>query len=320
MRSVREIIIEAAIRCNVGRRTQALPGGIEETALKLLQGIVNKYNADSLLAFSQNSFVSKNSEWIHIYDEEDYLKGENNLYFGTIDEMNAYVLSEEDVENHVFALVKDHPTVVYSATRIQLGPDEVTYTWTGHQIGDIPSVRVQNMKLYEACHHVRAYKVGKINSIFITPVTSNRFNENSQLRYVAPTDFDRYSNNSAVFTCTEKGEGEWLLHIKPVIAAQNWKLKINYNEIIRFDIDSELYIPDNYVELLIVALAHKLAIQFPRLDEAQMQRLENEVRVMVDNVRTPKAQDRVIARMNYNYGFDEGRTMTDQELLSGIWY
>ena len=82
----------------------------------------------------------------------------------------------------------------------------------------------------------------------------------------------------------------------------------------QFDLDDDLFIPDNYVELLIVALTHKLALQYPRLDDAQMQRLENEVRVLVDNVRTPKASDRMIEREDY---FETAGMMTQDQLMGG---
>ena len=63
-----------------------------------------------------------------------------------------------------------------------------------------------------------------------------------------------------------------------------------------------------------MALAHKLALQYPRLDDAQMQRLEKEVQVLVDNVRAPKAEDRVLNRNDY---WEDYGTLTQQELLSG---
>ena len=89
---------------------------------------------------------------------------------------------------------------------------------------------------------------------------------------------------------------------------------MNYNESVEFDIDSDLYIPDNYVELLIVALAHKLALQYPRLDDAHMQRLENEVRVLVDNVRTPRSSDRMLVREDY---FANEYATSQYDLLTG---
>jgi hypothetical protein len=55
---------------------------------------------------------------------------------------------------------------------------------------------------------------------------------------------------------------------------------------------------------------------YPRLDEAQMNRLQQEVQVLVDNVRTPKAQDRMILRDDY---WDLYGKMSQNDLLSGRW-
>ena len=95
-------------------------------------------------------------------------------------------------------------------------------------------------------------------------------------------------------------------------------MKLNYNEAIVFDddINTEWFIPDNYIELLIVALAHKLALEFPRVDEAQMTRLQNEVSVLVSNVRTPKSVERNLLRKNY---WEQQGRMNQSQLLSGEW-
>ena len=73
---------------------------------------------------------------------------------------------------------------------------------------------------------------------------------------------------------------------------------------------------DNYIELLIVATAHKLALMYPRLDEAQMNRLQTEVSVLVDNIKTPNAADRMIIREDY---WRRQRRMSQYELMSGDW-
>ena len=150
--------------------------------------------------------------------------------------------------------------------------------------------------------------------IYVISNTNEPYKEYYKLDFINHTDFDRYSRNARVYTYTQKSEGEWLLNVKPLYYPDNHRLKITYNESMQFDIDSDLFIPENYIELLIVALAHKLALMYPRLDEAQMNRLENEVRVLVDNVRTPKAEDRVLLRNNY---WDSPHTMTQAELLAG---
>ena len=167
---------------------------------------------------------------------------------------------------------------------------------------------------YDKMQHVHLVNVARINSIYLQTESEEL---HAKLEFVPASDFDKYSSGSRVFTYTQKSEGEWLIEIKPVISRMTgYELKIHYNEGIDFDLDTELFIPDNYVELLIVALAHKLALQFPRLDDAQMSRLENEVRVLVDNVRTPKAEDRLIARSDY---FGYGHRLTQAELQAGTY-
>ena len=68
MQSVREIIKEACARINLVPRRQAVPGDILENAYKLLKGVVNKYNFDNLLNWTQNSIIVPNSNLIHFYD------------------------------------------------------------------------------------------------------------------------------------------------------------------------------------------------------------------------------------------------------------
>ena len=84
MNSVRDLIKESCCRVNIVPRRQAVPGDIMENAYKLLKGIVAKYNADNLLSWTQNSIILGNSELIHIFDESDVLKGEHNLYFNSV--------------------------------------------------------------------------------------------------------------------------------------------------------------------------------------------------------------------------------------------
>lgn len=315
MQSVREIIKESCARINLVPRRQAVPGDILENAYKLLKGVVNKYNFDNLLNWTQNSIIVPNSNLIHFYDETDFVKGDNNLYFDNADELSAHIITEEEYENATWAIVKEVPNVVYSIIRIAV-PGDVQYQWQPHEQHEPYSQRYQEMKRYEAMQHVQVRDVVKINSIYAISNTNEPYKEHFKLDYINHTDFDKYSNTSRVYTYTQKSEGEWVIEIKPLFAQQHYRLKINYNEAIKFDLDSDLYIPDNYIELLIVALAHKLAIMYPRLDEAQMNRLQQEVQVLIDNVRTPKAQDRMILRNDYwdNYG-----KMSQNDLLSGRW-
>lgn len=309
--SVREIIKESCCRVNIVPRRQAVPGDIMENAYRLLKGIVAKYNNDNLLVWTQNNIILQNRELIHIYDESDVLKGDNNLYFSTTDELDAYKLTEEDYVNNVWAVVESQPSAVY-----KVSTDGTNYTWSTEEMNEPYPQRYQEMKRYEHMEHVQVRDVAKIDSLYLVSNTNQPYKEHYKLEFVSHTDFDKYINTANVFTYTQKSEGEWLIQIKPNVARQNYRIRLNYNEAMEFDLDSDLYIPDNYVELLIVALAHKLAIQYPRLDDAQMTRLENEVRVLVDNVRTPKASDRILQRDDY---FGTTGNMSQSQLLSGYW-
>lgn len=308
--NVREIIREATVRINLVPRRQAVPGDILESAFRLLKGVVNKYNYDNLLSFTQNSVDSPLAEYTHIYDETDYLKGDNNMYFATVEELEAYTPSEEDYDNNVMAMVYGSDQTVYSV--VQVGtPAGNVYVWAAHDIILPENQRIQQMKLYMRCRHLNVKNVAKINSIYL-----ESGNLHYELRFVPANKFDAYTNDSDVYTVVQKSEGEWLVRVKPYVATLGYKMSINFNEGIEFDLDDDLFIPDNYTELLIVALAHKLALQYPRLDDTQMSRLETEVKVLVDNVRTPKAITREVKREDYDYGAKT--RLTQNQLLCGI--
>ena len=308
---VKEIILEAAVRVNLAPQRNPYPT-VVENGFRLLQGIVNKYNADNLLNWTQNSVIIPKSNLIHIYDNTDYLKGKYNLYFDTEDELNNYPLTEDDYNHNVWAIVKDKPNSYYTVT--QSGG----FLWQYNNATEPYSQRYQEMKRYESMIHVQVRDVSKINSIYVISNNGQPYKEHYSLDFINHTDFDKFTNTSRVFTYTQKSEGEWLIELKPLFFTGDYRLKLNYNEAITFDegINTEWFIPDNYVELLIVALAHKLALEFPRVDEAQMTRLQNEVSVLVDNVRTPKSVERTLLRKNYWDGY--GR-MTQSQLLSGEW-
>jgi len=310
--NVREIIKEAVTRVNLVPRRQAIPGDILENAYRLLKGVVNKYNYDNLLNFTQNSIIVNNAEITHLWDETDIVKGKNNMYFDSVPQMEAYVPDEEDYENEVWAMVKGVNDYVY----IVWQPAPGVFAWRGQLIYQ-ETLRIQQMREYMKMQHVQIRDVAKINSIYLVTPKNTEYAEHYELKFVPAYKFDNYYNDASVYTLIQKSEGEWLIQLKPNVAKQNYRLKINYNESLDFDLDDDLYIPDNYIELLIVALAHKLALEYPRLDETQMERLQLEVQTLVDNVRTPKAVTRMILREPYDF-FNNGR-MTQNELISGGW-
>lgn len=304
MKSIREIIVEACARINLVPRRQAVPGDILENAFRLLKGIVAKYNNDNLLSWTQNSVLVESNDKIHIYDDIDSLAN-GKLFFGDTAERNAYPLTLEEAEEGITCYVQSNDTC-YKATTRYVDDEPSTPYWTP-VISD--SKITQDLREYVKMSHIMVPNVAKINSLYVVTPKNTEYRELYKLDFIPFSDFDRYSRNSNVFTYVQKTENEWVIHLKKKF---NGRIKINYNEGIEFDIDSDLYIPDAYIELLIVALSHKLALQYPRLDEAQMNRLQQEVSVLVDNVRTPKASDRVLLRDDYTSFF------TPNMLMRGI--
>ena len=310
---VRSIIREAVTRINLVPRKQAIPGDILETSYRLLRGIVSKYNYDNLLSFTQNSILVKNTEFTHFYDETDFVKGKNNLYFMTTEALNAYTPDEQEYNDNTWAMTYDNDNYVFAVAKT--APN--TYIWVPQYIHDHMLPRIQQMEAYKKMNHICVRDIAKINSVYVVTEAGQPYKLYYELRFIPANEFDNYTNDANVFTVTEKSEGEWVMQVKPgVYRLNDRRLKVNYNESIDFDLDSDLYIPDNYVELLIVALAHKLALQYPRLDDAQMQRLQLEVQTLVDNVRTPKSITRMVLRDQYDYG-NLNHTMTQAELMAG---
>lgn len=309
---VRTLIKEACTRINLVPRKQAPSGDQLENGYRLLKGIIAKYNYDNLLVWTQKSIIVDKSDLIHLYDETDIVKGPNNLYFDTVEQLHAYTPSEEEYENNTWAMIKDQPNSVY----IVYSPAVGVYDWHYQDLYGNNNQRIQEMREYCKMEHFQVRDVAKINSIYVISNTNEPYKEYYKLDYVNHTEYDKYNPGARVYTYTQKSEGEWVIQLKPLFYPGNYRVKITYNEAMEFDLDSDLFIPENYVELLIVALAHKLALMYPRLDEGQMARLEKEVQVLVDNVRTPKAEDRVLTRNNYweRYG-----RMTQADLISGRW-
>jgi hypothetical protein len=314
MASVRDVILQACSRVNLGSKTQPPAPNVFEAGLEDLHSIVNKYNADDLLVFTQNSARMRNNQWIHIYDKVDSLKGENNLFFDSAEDLNEHEITQEEYENDTWAMVTENPIAYYTIRSIHVG-DTVEYSWVGHPV-DKYDKRCADMSMYAQMEHVHLNNLFKIKSLYFKP-TDNPGSDFYRLDYVNHSDFNRYGENTFTYTYTEKAQGEWLIELKPIPSRLRYDLSIDYNEGFDFDVDSDLYIPDNYVELLITTLAYKLSVRYPRLDEAQMARLERDVGTMIDNVKTPKSDQKGLLRSDY---WNQNRRMTAQELLAGTWF
>lgn len=286
---VRTLITEALNRANVVPRRQPAPGDKMETGLKLLKAVASQYNNDNYLAFTQCSIDLPCRQYIHIYDEVDTMAGEHNMIFATRALLEDYSPTEQDFLDEVYGMAKDSTNTYFRVIKVG---DEVQWFEVEHP--DEFEQRFQQMKRYCEAYHMRVREVAKLNTLFV-----NRGGAQYgmyKLNWLPRNEFDGYYSTSLYWTWTEMAEGEWLIELKPFVADNAAKLKLEYNRSLKFDIDTDLRVPDAYNELLTVALTYKMAVKWPRLDEAHMTRLENELATMLDNVSTPKADAKQVLR------------------------
>jgi hypothetical protein len=309
MKAVRDIIKEACTRANLVPRRQAVPGGLFETSYNHLKGLVSKLNNDNYLAFTQQTINLPMRESIHIYDEIDSMIPSNCFIFKSQSEMEAHQILPEELG--FYAMIEGDFTKYYRAEMV----DMTTPSFVEHLVEDPIGYEVQEMIKYMSMYQFHCPDVSKINTLTMY-VMNAKVPLTYELHFVPYDKFDRYGPAEAVFTFSEKAQGEWIILIKKNIALmQGYGLRLNYNRALEFDENDDLMVPDSYIEMIITCLTHKLAVQFPRLDEAQMNRLELDMRSMLENVKTPKADTREVLRSTSEFGRTQ---MTQYELLGGV--
>lgn len=283
---VRTILTEALSRANIVPRRQAAPDDKVQTAYMLLKAIVSKFNNDGYLAFTEAGLDLPPKKLIHIHDKVDSFAGDYNYYLQTEADLAIDLPDAEDVENDARAVVTGKPQWYKAANN---GSD---YSWVPVAIDEFDP-RYQLMQRYSAAYHVKVPEVSKLNTLSI-----NRQQPLGMigLSFQPQGRFDNLSNADLVWTFAELAQGEYVIEVKPMVASNAARLKLHYNRAIEFDINTDLRIPDAYIELLICALTYKLAVKYPRLDDAHVQRLKNDVDDMLSNVRTPKADHQLIYR------------------------
>lgn len=307
---VRDIIKEALSRANVVPRKQQANDAYVETALRLLQGITSRYNNQSLLAFTQMKARLPAARTIHIYNKEDLFAGENHRFFNSISDLQnpLNIPNADDVAEGVKAMILGQSGTVYVATDSMPAP-----IWQPRPLDEF-DVDDQQMADYATARHVRIKDVQKLCTLFINSSPSGLV-EQLQLSFKPFEDFERASAADYVWTYTEMAEGEFVIRTKSYTGNGIIGLGVTYNRGFKVDIDDDIRIPDAYLELLIVALTYALATTYPRLDDAQMERLAKELSIMENNVRTPKADTRMVKReRTYN------RKLTAYDILAGVQF
>lgn len=302
---IRDLIKEAAVRAGFPRR-QPVPGDVQETALKFLQGIISKYNNDNYLAFTQVQLDLPAKLKIHIYDKEDTLAGDFNRYFDTtaqlLDQTNYP--SEEDFDNGVWAIAKDNLSKIYDVQRV--APN--TYRFV-QKAFDPFDPRVQQMLNYAGAYHVQIKGVAKLNTLMVKYANENCV----KLEWKPRDEFDSFYMTVPIWTYTERAQGEWIIETKKSTVNAATCYRLSYNRALHVEIDTDLRAPDAYIELLIVALTVAISEKYPRLDDAHINRLKDDLREMITNVSTPKAEGKMILR-DYGSRIDK---FTPTDIITG---
>jgi len=299
----KDLIHQALMRANMETQLKPADGSLYEDGYRLLKGITSKYNNDDLLSFTEETVILPNAEIIHIYDDYDSLIGEHRHIFNTVIEMNIW-LDDEATELNINDII-----FVVANKKLYIVNEDLT---VNEEIQEIPpSQDYQELLAYTNMKHIKVKECCKINALYLETKTPNSLHR--PLEFEPKNKFDEYGISTCVYTVAQKAENEWLIQLKPGVARMNYFLKLVYNRGFEYDMNDPLYIPDAYIELLITALTHKLALKYPRMNDAQMQRLENDVKVMIDNIRTPKADIKPVKRTSYRRGF-----MTGDMLVAGV--
>lgn len=142
---------------------------------------------------------------------------------------------------------------------------------------------------------IDAPNIQKVNKVYWRSKDPKDLGSYIDLSFAAPSDFDAYPNGSGVYTWQPINDLQVVLKTK-LLPDERTEIKISYNKKWDFTIDSELRIPEQYSELFIAALTHKLALTYPRLSAEQVNLLKSDLDEMIKNVKTSTRAIKYISR------------------------
>lgn len=142
---------------------------------------------------------------------------------------------------------------------------------------------------------IAATNIQKVNRMYWRGKGSNGLGSYVELSYASPDDFDAYPDGSGVYTYQPVNDLQIVLKTK-LRPDPNTEYKVLYNRKWSIGLDDELRIPEQYSELFIIALTHKLALTFPRLSTEQVKLLKDELTEMEKNVATASRAHKYVSR------------------------
>lgn len=162
---------------------------------------------------------------------------------------------------------------------------------------------------------IEAPNIQKVNKVYWRSKEPQDIGSYVELLFANPDDFDAYPTGSGVYTWQPINDLQVAFKTK-LLADPRIELKIYYNKKWDFNLDSELRIPDQYAELFITALTHKLALTFPRLSTEQVNLLKIDLDDMIKNVKTSTRAVKYLSRKP-TYGLNRADFISGRMFFPG---
>lgn len=154
--------------------------------------------------------------------------------------------------------------------------------------------------------------VTRINGVFyrFSNEPSVQWNE---LKFVGVSDFYNSLYTGGVWSCKAESDTAWTVYLRPELVALHPTIKVLWNEGFKYDLNTELFIPNHYVELFTVALCCQLATTYPRISDNQLNNLKAERERLENNIQAPNRAVKYVSNANGAVGGFLGMS----EMLSG---
>lgn len=117
-----------------------------------------------------------------------------------------------------------------------------------------------------------------------------------------PMNFEAYENfysvayTDYVVSWQPTGKNQYKLYFKPRFVGTQPKCKLIYNLEMHYSDDDTINLPTPYIELITRALAYKMAVKWPRVDESKKAGLLKEFEDLERNISDTNASNRILTR------------------------
>lgn len=125
----------------------------------------------------------------------------------------------------------------------------------------------------------------------------------TELEFIAYDQFYSSAYTDYVVSWQPVGPNLYKMYFKPRFISSNPQVKLIYNLEMQFNDNDTVNLPTPYVELVTRALTYKIAVKYPRVDDAARARLKTEQEELEKSLTAVNASQRIITRdVNANGG------------------